>query len=156
MTDVPDDLTSEGTHRGNEPPSDTGRTVRSPEGPDPGSGSAKEAPALFQVMKAADGEPIRVRLHPPRRMVGTTDDGYEEIAQVYTPEDLRKALEDQAADQDAAVDDYHIVYESHDPAEVRTESAHLDDAALYRPTYDVATLFRSSEDASTYADSLQA
>lgn len=149
MTDVPDDLTSEGTHRGNEPPADTGRTVRSPEGPDPGSGSANEAPALFQLMTEVEGDSVRVRIHPPRRMVDTADEGYEELAQVYTPDDLRKAVEELPADE------YHIVYEAPDRSEVRTETARLDNASLYKPTYDLATLFQSSEAASEYVDSLE-
>lgn len=33
--DLPDDLTAHGSHRAHQPPNDTGRTVRSPTGPDP-------------------------------------------------------------------------------------------------------------------------
>ncbi len=147
MTEIPDDLTSEGTHRGNAPPNDTGRTVRSPEGPDPGSGSAHEAAALFQLMTQVEGDTARIRLHPPRRMVDSADEGYEEIAQVYTPDDLREAVEELPADE------YHIVYEAPDRHEICTETARLDDAGLYRPTYELATLFPSSEAASDYVAS---
>lgn len=152
MTDVPDDLTTEGTHRGNEPPEDTGRTVRSPEGPDPSTGSAQETPALFQVMRAADDADrsgFRIRTHPPRRVVEDADDGYEEVAQVHTPDSLREVL------GDLPEGPYHVVFEVHDDGEVYVEhDAALDHPWLFKPRYDLATLFPTADAASAYAEGL--
>ena len=158
MSDVPDDLTTEGRHRGASPSSDTGRTVRSPTGPDPGSGSAHKIPALFQVMTAdgdATADRIRIRTHPPRRVVDDVDDGFEEVAQTSTPDDLSDVL-DELPDMK-----YYMVFETSGDDETETEvlveeRAALDHPWLFENRYDVVTLFPSSEDGAAYAEQVQA
>lgn len=148
--EVPSDLTTEGSHRGNDPPTETGRTVRSPTGPDPASGSAQVTPALFQVMRATDGETVRIRVHPPRRVVEEADDGYSEVAQLRTPDALRETLDSLDSG------DGHAVFEVHDSGEVYVEhETSLDHPWLTKPEYDVATFFRSAEAAAEYADDLR-
>jgi len=147
--EIPRDLTTEGSHRGNDPPTDTGRTVRSPTGPDPASGSAHVTPALFQVMQATDGETVRIRVHPPRRVVEDADDGYTEVAQRRTPDALRETLDAMAAAS------YHAVFEVHDTGEICVEQeTSLDHPWVTKPEYDVATFFRSADAATDYANDL--
>lgn len=150
--DLPDDLTAQGSHRAHPPPNDTGRTVRSPTGPDPAQGSATVTPALFQVMEGAHDDTsgrIRIRTHPPRRVVEDADDGYREVAQARTPGDLRDALSDLPDRAD------HAVFEVHDDGEVYVEpDASLDHPWLAQPRYDVVTFFPSAEAAQEYTDGL--
>lgn len=147
MSDVPDDLTTEGTHRGGDPPEDTGRTVRAPDGPDDGAKDARTTPARFQLMKHKDALRYRVRAFPPRTVVSDADDGYTEVDQFTHPDDLREALVDLP---DAT---FTIVFEDPDadaPFVERTTSA--THPWLGKPQYDVATLFTDPEAAQAYAE----
>lgn len=148
---IPDDLSTEGAHRANDPPNDTGGTTRSPTGPDPASGSAEVTPALFQVMQGRSEESIRVRVHPPRRVVEDADEEYEDVAQVRTPDALREVLGDLP---DA---EYHAVFEVHDTGRAYVEhQTSLDHPWLFPPEYDLATFFRSADAAAEYAEGLDA
>lgn len=104
MTDLPDDLTSVGRHRGNEPPTDTGQEVRSPAGPDPGSTPAAPTPALFQVVRSPDASRIQIRVHSARAEISPPEDeDTEEIGQYRSLDDLRAALSDVDLDGRVAV-----------------------------------------------------
>lgn len=93
MDDLPDDLTSVGRHHGNEPPTETGQEVRSPEGPDPDSTQATPAPALFQVIRDSSADRIQVRVHSARTESPPSDDeDVEELGQYRSVDALREAL----------------------------------------------------------------
>jgi hypothetical protein len=95
MTDVPDDLTSVGRHHGNEPPTETGQEVRSPEGPDPDSKPATPAPALFQLVRQADVDRVQIRVHSARAQISPPEaEDTEELGQYRSVDDLRAALAD--------------------------------------------------------------
>jgi hypothetical protein len=102
-------------------------------------------------MRGRSDESIRVRVHPPRRVVEKADEGYEDVAQVRTPDALREALGD-LPDAEA-----HAVFEVHDTGEVYVEhETSLDHPWLFTPEYDVATFFRSADAAAEYAEGLDA
>lgn len=91
MSDLPDDLTDVGVHRGNEPPTETGQTVRSPEGPDPEASDAQPSPALFQLVQTSTEPRLTVRAHSARAEVEEPEDG-DEVGRYRTPDALREAL----------------------------------------------------------------
>jgi hypothetical protein len=146
MMDIPDDLNDPGRHRGNDPPPDTGRTVRSPGGPDPGSGSATPTPARYQLLRHTDADRFRLRAHPPRAVVDGVDDGYEEVGQYGTPGAVQDAL------ADLPERPYHIVFEVGDGDEVFLErDSARDHPWLGNPEYAVATFFTDPDAAAEYA-----
>lgn len=149
MTDVPDDLTSVGRHRGNDPLPDTGQEVRSPEGPDPDSKPATPSPALYQVVRASDPNRVQIRVHSPRADVSVPEDGPEEIGQYRTVNALRDAL------TGADIDGYTAVFEDTEADKVLTDSNVTPDHAwIGRPRYETITFFADADAADEYVASL--
>jgi hypothetical protein len=105
MDDLPDDLTSVGRHHGNEPPTETGQEVRSPDGPDPDSSPASPAPALFQLVRDTAQDRLQIRVHSARAEEPPTpaDADVEEIGQYRSVDALRAALADESIDGTIAV-----------------------------------------------------
>ena len=104
MDDLPDDLTSVGSHQGNQPPTETGQEVRSPSGPDPDSTPATPAPALFQVIRDTEQDRIQIRVHSARAQVTAPDaDQIEEIGQYRSVDELRTALRDGTIEDRTAI-----------------------------------------------------
>ena len=151
MTDVPDDLTSVGSHHGNEPPTDTGQEVRSPSGPDPDSTPATPAPALFQLVRAADPDRVQIRVHSPRADVPAPEDGPEQLSQHRTVEALRKAL------ADAEIDGHTAVFEDAEAEKVLIDTDVTPNHAwIGQPRYETITFFADADAAEKYASSLDA
>jgi hypothetical protein len=149
MTDVPDDLTSVGSHHGNDPPTDTGQEVRSPSGPAPDSTPAAPSPALFQVVRSADPDRIQIRVHSPRADVPAPEEGPEEMGQYRTAAALREAL------ADAEIDGYTGVFEDAEAEKVLTDANVTPDHAWIGQTrYPTITLFADPEAAEDYASNL--
>ena len=149
MTDIPDDLTSVGSHHGNEPPTETGQEVRSPSGPDPDSTPADPAPALFQLVRSSDPDRVQIRLHSPRADVPAPEDGPEELGQYRTVEALREAL------SDAAMDGYTAVFEDAEADRVLTDTDVTPDHAwIGQPRYETITFFADADAADEYASRL--
>lgn len=95
MNDLPDDLPSVGTHRGNEPPTETGQEVRSPMGPEPHSTPATPSTALFQLVRNTENGHIQIRVHPARAEVtAPEDERTTEIGQYRSVDSLRIALDE--------------------------------------------------------------
>ena len=151
MTDVPDDLTSVGRHRGNEPPTETGQEVRSPEGPDPETTPADPAPALFQVVRASDPDRVQVRVHSPRAEVPAPEEEFDEIGQYRTVDGLRDAL------TEAAIDGYWAVFEDAEADRVLTDAKVTPDHAwIGRPRFETTSFFADEDAADAYAHGLDA
>lgn len=151
MTDVPDDLTAVGRHRGNNPSTETGQEVRSPEGPDPETKSAAPTPALFQVVRAADPDRVQVRVHSPRAEVSVPEDGPEELGQYRTVDALRDAL------TDADIDGRTTVFEDTADDRVLTDSnVTADHGWIGRPRFETITFFASDDAADEYVRGLDA
>jgi hypothetical protein len=149
MTDIPDDLTSVGSHHGNEPPTETGQEVRSPSGPDPDSTPADPAPALFQLVRGSDPDRVQIRVHSPRADVPAPEDDLEELGQYRTVEALRDALSDAAIDGDTAV------FEDAEAEKVRTDTDVTPDHAwIGQPRYETITFFADADAADEYASRL--
>jgi hypothetical protein len=150
MDDLPDDLTSVGRHHGNEPPTETGQEVRSPEGPDPDSSPATPAPALFQVVRHADADRIQVRVHSARAEVSAPEaDDVEELGQYRSVDVLREAL------TDADVEGRIAIFEDAESETVLTEEqvspAH---SWIGQPRYERITFVADEGDASDYVSGL--
>lgn len=95
MADIPEDLTSVGSHHGNDPPTETGQEVRSPTGPDPDSKPATPSPGLFQLVHDKKNDRFQIHVHSARAQVSPPeDDETEEIGQYRTVDALRSALEE--------------------------------------------------------------
>jgi hypothetical protein len=149
MTDVPDDLTSVGRHHGNDPPTETGQEVRSPDGPDPNSAPAAPTPALFQVVRAPDGAPVQIRVHSPRAEVAPPEDETDELGQYRSVSALREAL------SGADIDGWTAVFEDGEADRVLTDTDVTPDHAwIGRPRYDTITLFPDPEAAEEYVSGL--
>lgn len=136
MSDIPDDLTAIGTHHGNEPPPDTGQSVRSPEGPDPGSEPVKISDALFQLIRDPDypNGRLEVRTYTARAVVSEPDEG-EEVGQYRTVEALREVLGDVSIEGTTAVfEDAEAGRFLVDP-EVRPDHAWIGQARYPRITF---------------------
>lgn len=148
MTDIPDDLSAVGTHHGNPSPSETGQTVRSPEGPDPGSFDAEPSPALFQVVRLSNDRrgQLTVQAHSPRAQVSSPEDG-EEIGQYRTLEALRKALSEVDADG------WTGVFEDLEADRLLVESDVTPDHAwIGQLRYPTITLFEDPDEATAFAE----
>jgi hypothetical protein len=151
MDDLPDDLTSVGRHHGNEPPTETGQEVRSPDGPDPDSSPAAPAPALFQLLRDTDRARLQVRVHTAR----TEDppvpeaEGIEEVGQYRSVDALRAALEE------AGLDGAPAVFEDAEAETVLAEDAvTADHAWIGQPRYERITVFADEGDRSDYVSGL--
>jgi len=149
MTDVPDDLSSVGKHRGNQPPTETGQEVRSPEGPDPQSTSATRTAALFQLLRHDTEGWLRLRVHSARADVSEETGDVKEVGQYRTVHTLRTALREESIAGTAGV------FEDADSGEVLTdEHVTTDHAWIGQPRFQTITFFPSAEAASEYVDSL--
>ncbi|MFB6249406.1 MAG: hypothetical protein ABEL97_12630 [Salinibacter sp.] len=150
MDDLPDDLTSVGRHHGNEPPTDTGQEVRSPEGPDPDSTPATPAPALFQVVRRPDADRIQIRVHSARAQISPPEaEDTEEIGQYRSVDDLRAAL------SDADVDGRIAIFEDAESETVLTDTDVTPDHAwIGQPRYERITFVADEGDVSDYVGGL--
>lgn len=147
MSDIPEDLTSVGTHHGNEPPTETGQEVRSPEGPEPSRVSSEPSPALFQLVRDSDEDWTQIRVHSPRAEVQAPDDGSEEVGQYRTVSALRTALEN------LAIDGHTAVFEDAKAEQVFTDSdVTADHPWIGQPQYETITFVADDDAASAYLD----
>lgn len=145
MADIPDDLTSVGTHHGNQPPTKSGQTVRSPEGPDPSGGSARPSPALFQVLRDPAGNRVEVYAHSPRAVVPDPNEGEEE-GQYRTVDALRKGL------AEVDIEGWTAVFEDAEAERVLVETDVTPDHAwIGQERFPAITFFADEEAANTYA-----
>lgn len=147
MTDIPDDLSDVGAHQGNPPPSETGQTVRSPEGPDPAASEAQPSPALFQVVRSPDDDRITVRAHSPRAEVDAPDAG-DEMGRYRTPEELRTAL----ASHDRGEGAVAVFVDAEADRVLVVEEVTADHAWIGQPRYPTVALFASHDAAEAYAE----
>lgn len=146
MTDIPDDLTDVGAHHGNEPPPETGQTVRSPEGPDPSESEAQPSPGLFQLIRPAAGDRLKVQVHSARAEVPAPEEG-EEVGRHRTVDALRTALAEEGVDEMAAV------FEDADVDRLLVErNVTAEHVWIGQPRYPTITFFPSAEDAQAFAD----
>ena len=143
MTDIPDDLTDVGAHHGNDPPPETGQTVRSPEGPDPSPSDAQPSPALFQVVRTPAGR-LFVQAHSARAEVSAPEEG-EEVGRARTAEALRTILADEGIDGMTAVFEDAEADRSLVESDVRP-----DHAWIGQPRYPRITFFENEDDARDY------
>ncbi len=145
MVDIPDDLTDVGVHHGNQPPPDTGQTVRSPTGPDPGANEARSSPALFQVVRTPSKDRLAVHAHSARAEVAAPDEG-EEVGQYRTVAALRDALTDEG------IEGWAAVFEDAEADRVLVETnVTADHAWIGQSRYPTITLFESAEEARAFA-----
>lgn len=145
MADIPEDLTSVGTHLGNQPPNESGQTVRSPEGPDPSDEPAQPSPALFQLVRLSENR-LQVRSHSPRAVVSEPDD-VEEIGQYRTVEALQQAL------ADVSVEGWAAVFEEREANRVLVDTdIRPDHAWIGKPRYPTITFFEDEEEATSFAE----
>jgi hypothetical protein len=146
MTDIPDDLTDVGVHHGNEPPPETGQTVRSPEGPTPSGAEAQPSPGLFQVIRPSAEDRIKVEVYPARAEVPPPEEG-EEVGRYRTVEALRAALADDGIDGRAAV------FEDAEVGRLLVENTvNAEHAWIGQPRYPTITFFPTAEDARAFAE----
>ena len=151
MTDVPEDLTTVGRHHGNDPPTDTGQEVRSPQGPDPETLAAESTPALFQVVRTADPDRVQIRGHSPRAEISSPEEGVEEIGQYPTVNALRDAL------TETGIEGRTAVFEDTEADRVLTDSSVTPDHAwIGRPRFETITFFVDEGAADEYVRSLDA
>jgi hypothetical protein len=150
MDDLPDDLTSVGRHHGNEPPTETGQEVRSPEGPDPDAQPATPAPALFQVVRRPDADRVQIRVHSARAALSPPEDeGTEEIGQYRSVDDLRAAL------ADADIEGHTAVFEDAESETVLTDAdVSPDHAWIGKPRYERITFLPDEGAVSDYVGGL--
>lgn len=150
MNDLPDDLTSIGSHQGNQPPTETGQEVRSPSGPDPHSNPASPAPALFQLVRNADDDQIQIRVHSARAEIDAPDaDALQEIGQYRSVEELRDAL------ADASLQGKIAIFEDAETDTVLTEAdAGANHSWIGRPRYERITFVVDEEAVSDFVSGL--
>jgi len=145
MSNLPDDLTDVGVHRGNQPPTETGQTVRSPEGPDPRGSDARPSPALFQLVQSSTEPHLTVHAHSARAEVQGPEEG-EEVGTYRTPDALRGALSERR------IADTVAVFEDADRALVVTDVT-PEHAWIGQPRYPTIAFFETRDDAESFADS---
>lgn len=146
MADIPEDLTSIGTHRGNQPPTKTGQTVRSPDGPDPRDKPAEASPALYQLVRSPEEDRLQIRTHSPRAVVPEPDDG-EEVGQYRTVQALREALDE------LSLEGWTAVFEDTEANRALVEpDVHSDHAWIGQPRYPTITFFEDDEAANQFAE----
>ena len=149
MTDVPDDLSSVGRHHGDDPATETGQEVRSPQGPDPGTTPASPSPALFQVVRDPEAETVQIRVHSARADVPSPDDDTEELGQYRTVEALRDGL------SEADIEGRATVFEDAEADKVLIDTDVTPDHAwIGRPRFETITFVADEEAAQAYADDL--
>lgn len=147
MSDLPDDLTDVGIHRGNQPPTETGQTVRSPEGPDPGGSDAQPSPALFQLVRVSTEPRLIVRAHSARAEVEAPEDG-EEVGTYRTPDALREAL------SAVGIADTTAVFEDADADRVLVDTDVTPEHTwIGQPRYPTIAFFETRDEAEAFADS---
>jgi len=146
MADIPDDLTDVGVHHGNQPPPDTGQTVRSPTGPDPDATEAQPSPALFQLVRADAENRLTVHAHSARAKVSAPEAGTE-VGQYRTVDALCDALEEEDVEGWAAV--FEDVEADRVLVETNVTAQH---AWIGQPRYSMITFFGTSEAATDFAD----
>lgn len=145
MADIPDDLTDVGTHHGKDAPTETGQTVRAPEGPDPEAEEAQTTKALFRVVCTPSGDRISVELHSPRAALSAPEEG-DEIGQYRTVDALRKAL------AEAGIDGWTAVFEDPDAsAPIVASDVTTDHTWIGQGNYRRITFFADPEAARTFA-----
>lgn len=146
MTDIPDDLTDVGVHHGNDPPPETGQTVRSPKGPDPSASDASPSPALFQVVRTPSEGRLTVRAHSARAEVSAPEEG-EEVGTYRTEDALREAL----ADKD--IDGMGAVFEDAEANRTLVETdVTADHVWIGQLRYPTITFFETAEEAEAFAN----
>ena len=146
MTDIPDDLTTVGAHHGNDPPPETGQTVRSPEGPDPSASDASPSRALFQVVRTPSENRLTVRAHSARAEVSAPEEG-EEVGTYRTEDALREALADKG------VDGMGAVFEDAEANRVIVETdVTADHAWIGQLRYPTVAFFETVAEAEAFAD----
>ena len=146
MADLPDDLTDVGAHQGNDPPPETGQTVRSPGGPDPSASDAQRSPALFQVVRESAENRLTVQAHSARAEAAPPDDGAE-VGQYRTVEALRDALATEG------VQDRVAVFEDVKADRVLVETdVDADHAWIGQPRYSSVTFFATEDAAQAFAE----
>ena len=146
MTDIPDDLTTVGIHHGNDPPPETGQTVRSPEGPDPSASDASPSRALFQVVRTPSENRLTVRAHSARAEVSAPEEG-EEVGTYRTEDALREALADEG------VDGMGAVFEDAEANRVLVETdVTADHAWIGQLRYPTIAFFETVAEAEAFAD----
>jgi hypothetical protein len=150
MTDLPDDLTAVGHHRGNDAPTETGKEVRCPEGPPPDSSPATPATALFQLVHQTDADRLQIRVHSARAQISPPEDeDIEELGQYRSVEDLREAL------ADASVEGRTAVFEDAETDNVLTDAdVSPDHAWIGQPRYERITFVKDEGAASDYLSEL--
>lgn len=149
MSDVPDDLTSVGAHKGNPPPPETGQEVRSPQGPDPSTTPVTPSSAQFQIVRDPDRDRIQVRTHSPRAEVSAPDDPLEGLGTYRSADALRKAL------ADTAVPGRTAVFEDSEADEVLTQTdVDPSHAWIGRPRFRTITFLVDDEAATEYVNGL--
>ena len=151
MDDLPDDLTSVGRHQGNEPPTETGQEVRSPDGPPPDSSPASPAPALFQLVRDTTQDRLQIRVHSARaeEPPGPEADEVEALGHYRSVDDLRAALREESIAGRVAV------FEDATSDTVLTDDdVTADHAWIGNPRYERITFVADEGDVSDYVGSL--
>jgi hypothetical protein len=146
MANIPDDLTDVGVHHGNQPPPDTGQTVRSPTGPDPDATEAQPSPALFQLVRADAENRLTVHAHSARAEVSAPEAGTE-VGRYRTADALRDALKEEDVEGWAAV--FEDVKADRALVETTVTAQH---AWIGQPRYSTITFFETPEAATDFAD----
>lgn len=146
MADIPDDLTDVGSHHGNQPPPETGQTVRSPEGPDPSGSEARPSPALFQLVRTPSENRLTVHAHSARAEVSAPDEG-EDVGQYRTAAALQEALAEEGVEGRAAV------FEDAEAGRMLVETdVSADHAWIGQARYPTITFFETAEAAEAFAE----
>jgi len=150
MTDLPDDLTAVGRHRGNDAPTETGKEVRCPEGPPPDATPATPATALFQVVRRPDPDRIQIRIHSARAQISAPEhEETEEIGQYRSVDDLRAGL------ADVSIEGRTAVFEDAEADTVLTDTdVSPDHAWIGQPRYERITFVEDEGAASDYVSTL--
>lgn len=149
MSELPDDLPSVGTHRGNQPPEETGQTVSSPEGPDPHAEAAQPADALFQLLSDASTDRLQIRVHSARTHVEPpAEDEMDEVGQYRTVQALREALDE------IGLSGWTGVFENPDAGRVLTDEVAPTHSWIGADEYPTITFFPDADAASEYAATL--
>lgn len=145
--ETPGDLTSVGKHHGNQPPTHTGQTVRSPEGPDPQGESAQSSAALFQLLRSADGDRVQLKTYSPRAVVSDPEGEDEELGQYRTVDALREGLEN------ANIEGWTAVFADSETGQTIVEpDVSPDHSWIGNVRYQTVTFFADEDAATTYAD----
>lgn len=150
MDDLPDDLTSVGSHQGNQPPTETGQEVRSPAGPDPDAKPASPAPALFQLLKDTANNRIQIRVHSARAEISPpAEEEVTEMGQYRSVEQLRDAL------HEASIEGRTAIFEDAEADKVLTDA---DVSATHpwigQPRYERITFVADEAAVSEYVNGL--